>query len=136
KLDAGEGRESRVLTICDKGTGIEPHRMPFTILSLNESNKLSKHYLVGAYGQGGSSTFAFIRFTLIACREAHSPVGFTLVKYQDLPAEEFKTGHYVYMVMADGTMPTAELDLAEFERGTEVRHFGYDLHNFSSPLGP
>lgn len=137
KLEPGEGRESRILTIRDRGIGIEPHKMPSTILSLNESNKISKHYLAGAYGQGGSSTFAFSRVTLIACREADtSAVGFTLVRYQDLPANLYKTGHYVYMVMADGNMPTAGLDIAEFGRGTEVRHFGYDLHNFSSPLGP
>ena len=33
--------------------------MKDTILSLNESNKIQKHYLAGTYGQGGSSTFAF-----------------------------------------------------------------------------
>ena len=50
--------------------------MPHTILSLNESNKISKHYLVGAYGQGGSSTFTFSRLSVIACRYGDGPIGF------------------------------------------------------------
>jgi hypothetical protein len=135
-LEPGEGKESRILTIRDNGIGITPGNMPLTILSLNQSNKISKHYLVGAYGQGGSSTFTFSRLSLIACRYADRPIGFTLVKFLDLPAEQFKIGHYVCMVMADGTIPEAFLDISEFVRGTEVRHFGYDLNNYGSPLGP
>lgn len=134
-LEPGEGRESRILMVRDRGIGIQPERMPLTILSLNESNKISKHYLVGAYGQGGSSTFAFSRLTLIASRYAGSPIGFTLVKFRDLPAEQYKTGHYVHMVMQDGSIPVVE-DVSGFETGTEVRHFGFDLNNFSSPVGP
>jgi hypothetical protein len=37
-----------------------------TILSLSEGNKWQKHYLAGIYGQGGSSTFAVCKYTLIA----------------------------------------------------------------------
>ena len=135
-LEEGEGKESRVLDIRDKGIGISPENMPRTILSLNESNKLSKHYLVGAYGQGGSSTFTFSKLSLIACRSEDSLVGFTIVKFQDLPAAEFKTGHYVYMVTAEGSMPTIDLPLDDFPRGTQVRHFGYDLNSYGSPIGP
>jgi hypothetical protein len=135
-LEPGEGKESRVLTISDRGIGLTPGSMPETILSLNQSNKTSKHYLVGAYGQGGSSTFAFSRWSLIASRYSDGPIGFTVVKFLDLPAELFKTGHYVYFVMSDLSIPFANLDINEFPRGTEVRHFGYDLNNFGSPLGP
>lgn len=135
-LERGEGKESRVLTVRDNGIGIVPQNMPSTILSLNESNKISKHYLVGAYGQGGSSTFAFSRWTLIACRYGDAPIGFTIVKFLDLPAERFKVGHYVYMVMDSGAIPDSDMDINEFPRGTEVRHFGYDLNAYGSPLGP
>jgi hypothetical protein len=54
RLEAGEGWQSRILTVVDQGTGIAPKRMKDTILSLNESNKVQKHYLAGTYGQGGS----------------------------------------------------------------------------------
>ena len=135
-LEKGEGKESRVLTVRDRGIGLTPETMPLTILSLNESNKMSKHYLVGAYGQGGSSTFAFSRLSLIVSRYADASIGFTVVKFVDLPAELFKTGHYVYMVMDDRSIPKADLDINEFTRGTECRHFGYDLNKYGSPLGP
>ena len=135
-LEPGEGKESRIVDVRDGGIGLTPENMPRTILSLNESNKLAKHYLAGAYGQGGSSTLAFSRYTLIASRYADASVGFTLVKFLDLPAEQFKTGHYVYFVMDDRSMPIADLGVAEFPRGTQARHFGYDLNSYGSPLGP
>jgi hypothetical protein len=136
RMEEGEGRESRVLDVRDHGIGIAPENVTRTILSLNESNKLQKHYLAGAYGQGGSSTFAFSKYSLIACRYGDGPVGFTLVKFLDLPADQYKTGHYVYLVLQDGGLPTVDLSALDFPRGTLVRHFGYDLSGYPSPLGP
>jgi hypothetical protein len=52
RLEAGEGPHSRVLSVIDSGIGVEPESMKSTILSLNESNKIQKHYLAGTYGQG------------------------------------------------------------------------------------
>ena len=130
----GEVREARVVVVRDNGIGLTPAEMPRTILSLNESNKIQKHYLAGTYGQGGSATFAVSRFTLIASRTVdQGSVGFTVVKFLDLPAEEYKTGHYVYL-MTGGTITEAEA--RDFEPGTMVRHIGYDLSRYPSPLGP
>src|ERR1700761_4990092 len=56
KLQPGTDRDARTVEIRDQGVGIKPDQMARTILSLNESNKLQKHYLAGTYGQGGSST--------------------------------------------------------------------------------
>jgi len=136
KLEPGEGRESRVVEVRDKGIGMTPEDMPKTILSLNESNKLTKHYLAGAYGQGGSTTFSFCRYTLVASRYKDHPVGFTVVKFLDLPADQYKIGHYVYLVLQDGLLPQADLNALEFPQGTAVRHFGYDLSGYASPVGP
>jgi hypothetical protein len=68
RLEVGEGPQSRVLTVIDRGIGIAPDRMKDTILSLNESNKIQKHYLAGTYGQGGSSTLFFSEYVFIASR--------------------------------------------------------------------
>lgn len=136
RMDYGEGRESRVVDVWDRGIGIAPEQMASTILSLNESNKLQKHYLVGAYGQGGSSTFAFSRYSLIASRHNGHPAAFTLVQFLDLPADQFKTGHYVYLVVQDGAVLCADVPPTDFPQGTLVRHFGYDLTGYPSPLGP
>ena len=136
RLDKGEGTHSRIVTAIDQGIGIEPDALEGTILSLNESNKIQKHYLAGTYGQGGSSTFAFCKFAVIVSRQYGSRrVGFTLVKYEDLPAEDFKTGRYVFLVKGGSPLEVTACD-SDIQHGTIVRHFGYDLTGYSSVLGP
>jgi len=136
KLLPGDGRESRIVEIRDLGIGILPEQMPGTILSLNASNKLQKHYLAGIYGQGGSSTFAVSKYTLIASRyNNHPTIGFTVVRFLDAPPEDYKTGYYVYLALS-GAVLQVELSQEEFPTGTQVKHFGYDLSNYPSPVGP
>lgn len=137
RVTQGDGhRAARTIEIRDGGVGLKPDQMPQTILSLNESNKLRKHYVAGTYGQGGSSTFAACKYTLISSRYAQdSPVGFTLVRYLELPAEEYKTGHYVYLLFNE-TIPQAIVPIEQFPIGTQVKHFGYDLSGYDQPLGP
>lgn len=116
RLSAGDGREARLVDIRDFGVGLTPEEMPQTILSLNESNKIRKHYLVGTYGQGGSSTFAISGYTFIASRKAgERRVGFTVVKFLDLPPEDYKTGHYVYLVLEEATL-AVDSQRANFQR--------------------
>lgn len=135
-VHSGDTREARVVEIRDHGVGIPPDQMHSTILSLNESNKMSKHYLAGAYGQGGSSTFAVSTCSFLASRrDDASEIGFTVVKYRDLPPEDFKIGHYVYLTV-DGVVPRAIVSREDFSRGSLVKHFGYDLTNYSSSRGP
>ncbi len=99
RLEAGEGWQSRILSALDRGIGIAPERMKDTILSLNESNKIQKHYLAGTYGQGGSSTLTFSSIVFIASRAYGSDkIGFTVARYEDLPEAEYKTGRYVYLI--------------------------------------
>jgi hypothetical protein len=136
RLKNGEEKQSRTIEIRDRGIGIKPEEMKKTILSLNESNKISKYYLAGAYGQGGSSTLAACKYIVIASRTAESPdVGFTIAKYEDLPAENYKTGRYVQLVENEEVL-LAALSLEEFPQGTLVKHFGYDLSAYSQPVGP
>ena len=136
RLEPGEGAQSRIVTVVDRGIGIEPQDLEGTILSLNESNKIQKHYLAGTYGQGGSSTYAFCKFSVIASRRHGSDrIGFTVVKYEDLPVEQFKTGHYVFLVNGDAPLSVKAIP-GDFEYGTIVRHFGYDLTRYTSVLGP
>ena len=136
RLEPGEGSQSRIVTVIDQGIGMKPKDMGGTILSLNESNKIQKHYLAGTYGQGGSSTYAFCKYTVIVSRRRGvDRVGFTIVKYEDLPVEEYKTGHYVFLANGDVPLET-EAEPTDIEYGTIVRHFGYDLTRYTSALGP
>ena len=137
-LDDGEGSWSeRTVVVRDRGTGILPDQMPGTILSLNESNKSRKKYLIGAYGQGGSSTFASSKYTFIASRFSEQPaIGFTVVKFLEPPADdELKVGNYVYLAL-DGKVLTVDLPLDKFATGTHVQHFAYDLSHYGGALGP
>lgn len=136
RLMHGDGRERRTIDIMDRGIGLHPDEMPSTILGLNESNKLQKHYLAGVYGQGGSATFAVSKYTIIVSRKLGAPAGFTVVRYEDLPPEQFKVGRYVYFTI-DGAIPACECSSADLpETGTLVRHLGFDLSGYDSPLGP
>jgi hypothetical protein len=135
RIAEGDGRDARIVEVRDLGVGISPDDFGTSILSLNESNKMQKHYLAGTYGQGGSSTFAISRLTLIASRCPNAlRTGFTIVKFLDLPPEMYKTGHYVYLTL-DESVLTADESVA-FEGGTLVKHFGYDISSYPSPLGP
>ena len=135
-LEPGEGWQSRLLTVEDKGIGISTANLSKTILSLNESNKIQKHYLAGTYGQGGSSTFAFCKYVVIASRRSgNDTICFTVVKYEDLPAEEYKTGRYVYLTCDDLPLEIAASG-GDISQGTIIKHFGYDLTKYTSSIGP
>jgi hypothetical protein len=122
-----------MLEIRDAGTGLEPDAMPATILNLAGSNKIAKPYLAGAYGQGGSTTFAFSpEGTIVASATDDSAVGITFVRYRELDARKNKNGRYEYLSRpgAAGVGRIAR-DALSFARGTLVRHFDYDLGQYA-----
>ena len=134
----GDGDWSqRLVVVEDRGTGLLPEDMRGTILSLSESNKIKKRYVVGAYGQGGSSTFACSHFTMIASRHTTSTrIGFVVVKYYEPPPnDEAKVGNYVYLTLDEKVLEVVLPD-GEFPIGTRVLHFGYDLTKYNASLGP
>jgi len=135
-LSDGDGKAKRTVTIADKGTGLSPDQMPHTILSLNAENKIDKFYLSGAFGQGGSATFASSDYTLIASRSIKSPetIGFTVVKLE--PPQGIKLGSYVYLVRENGILTTTAIPGEMEDFATLIRHFGYDLDDYPSPFGP
>ena len=114
------------LDVRDFGIGIAPDRMAETILNLAGSNKLAKPYLAGAYGQGGSTTFAFAPSgTTIVSASESSAVGVTFVRYRELDPRRNKNGRYEYLVRPSG-LGIAQTSPA-FQPGTLVRHFEYEL---------
>ncbi|MCB1281784.1 MAG: hypothetical protein KDB18_09705, partial [Salinibacterium sp.] len=120
--------------------GIEPEDIPQTILSLNADNKMDKLHLSGAFGQGGSATFASSEYTLIASRkratDGSGVIGFTIVTYIP-PVGEQKLGRYAYLTCG-GEVLQATSAPVDFPEGcaTVIRHFGYDLEAYPNPLGP
>jgi len=140
KIEESDNPSNVNVTIADKGIGIPSEKMSETILSLNRSNKLQKLYLLGVYGQGGSSTFAHCDYTLICSKSSAIEKGetqftFTIVFYEDLPAEEYKQGRYVYVTVDGELFHSPEISNYE-EYATIVKHYGYDLTAYKAKLGP
>src|SRR5690606_5102738 len=135
-LMEGDGRAKRTIEIADYGGGLTAAQMPHTILSLNADNKVDKFYLAGAFGQGGSSTFASSEYTLIASRSISAPeaLAFTVVRHD--PPAGLKVGSYVYLVRNGAVLCTSEIPETFASASTRVRHYGYDLNDYPSPLGP
>lgn len=139
-FDSGEPRRPTI-SILDRGIGQHPDDLPSTILSLGESNKIGKQYLCGAYGQGGSSSFAWCRYTIIASRRRidHTSgkpdvVGWTIVRQHDSP--ELKNYTYQYLVTSDRGVPAFKpsfLDGTGFDFGTYICHIAYRLERLAGP---
>ncbi|MGH7727165.1 MAG: hypothetical protein ACREM2_00015 [Vulcanimicrobiaceae bacterium] len=133
-LEEGPTAKRPMLEVRDDGCGIAPADMPSTILNLAGSNKLAKPYLAGAYGQGGSTTFAFSPGgTIIASATDVSDLGVTVVQYRDLDPRRNKNGRYDYLVRADGDIGRLPRDL-QVRRGTVVRHLAYELTGYDGPI--
>jgi hypothetical protein len=139
----GASKKQPTLEIIDHGIGLTPNLIPRTILSLNDTNKINKPYLAGAYGQGGSTALAFSpKGTLITSRRhsdllAGEPdeVAVTLVRYNELDPNENKNGRYEFLVMPESQVasipPTA---IGSPSPGTSVVHFHMELPQYSSRM--
>ena len=133
-LDSGQPKRPTV-TVTDKGIGQHPTDLPRTILSLGESNKIDRHYLCGAYGQGGSATFAWCDYTIVVSRRRHERTdrcpdlfGWTVVRRHD--DAEYKTYTYQYLTTDTGEIPTfhpSTLSQVGFPHGTHIAHISYEV---------
>lgn len=136
-------RRQSSVTIQDSGIGQHPDDLPKTILGLQESNKADKRYLMGAFGQGGSSTFAYCPYSLIISRRhpqclgsgKRDFIGWTIVRQFD--EDSWKTFRYEYLVGSDGSIPRISPEVinalgVKFDNGTRIIHFAYDLGRINS----
>ena len=130
------------IVVDDSGIGQHPQDFPTTVLSLGGSNKISKPYLMGAFGQGGSSTFAYCPYSVVVSRRHPSCldgkadlIGWTLVrKYDD---DSLKAFRYEYLVGDDGQISTLDPGELEsygmpFPSGTRFVHIAYELGRLNS----
>ena len=133
--DCGKER-ALTFTVLDKGIGQHPMDFGNTLLSLGESNKIGKRYLCGAYGQGGSSTLWWCKYTVIVSRRRprHNSgrpdvIGWTIVRVMRDYARS-KNPIYVYLVKKDGSTPTIDpssLNGSSFDYGTFISHIEYEI---------
>jgi hypothetical protein len=140
--------------VLDAGIGLAASAFRRTILSLQGGNKLTKRYLIGAFGQGGAATLSFCQYALIVSRPHSSPghVAFTVVRVMRL-SDDYKEDAYAYLACTvDGELTVPSLMLAGpielytaagkaknvpvLEHGTLIRHVEYKLPNLSGTLSP
>ena len=138
-LDSGI-RPRPTVDVWDRGIGQHPSDFPDTLVSLNSNYKVSKLYLIGAFGQGGQTSFGHCEYGVIISRKCPNllrqgqsdVVGWTIVRYQDPSTPEVihKIGFWEYCVDSrTGEVPEASpsaLPIA-LEHGTIVRLVAYDL---------
>jgi hypothetical protein len=132
-LRDGDEEDTPTIDVSDKGIGVGRDEFPETLLSLNKDNKINKWYLMGRFGQGGSTTYRFSEYTVMISRrrrslhELDNSISFTIVKYREASEGE-KDGQYVYLVMKSDNLPFfIPADDIDFEGGTLVRHVNYSL---------
>jgi hypothetical protein len=113
-----------------------PERIHETLLSLGRTDKADKPYLIGVFGQGGSSTYAASQYSLVVSRRPTQfldgkldGIGWTIVK-KIIPKGR-RDPYYAYLAsLPDGRVPSIAIkdDTAkDFEPGTLFRHIGYDF---------
>ncbi len=153
----GVSREQPRLDVFDGGPGIPAAKFSNTILSLNVENKIKVPYALGLFGQGGSASFAFASFTLIASRSNDDParVAFTIIRRCEIRG--WKESCYAFLTIRDAAggwrIPSVEVakespvqiygktgdaavdaKLPTLRIGTLVRHFDYKLPQMGNAL--
>jgi hypothetical protein len=124
------------ITIRDHGIGQAPGRIHRTLLSLGASDKGDKPYLIGVFGQGGSSTYAASQYSWVVSRRVtdflkgdQDGIGFSLVKHI---FPKGRRDHYFAYLAAhpDGRvpqLPTSAGDEIGLKHGSWFGHVDYDF---------
>jgi hypothetical protein len=135
-------REFAVM-ITDEGIGQGPSRIHETLLSLGSTTKADKWYLIGVFGQGGSSAYAVSQFSWVLSRRApelvegeDSGAGWTLIKH--VFPKGRRDDYFAYLASSPtGEVPSisaAEADRAMIRQGTRFVHIGYDFGRGGSAI--
>ncbi len=121
--------------IRDHGIGQAPERIHETLLSLGQTDKADKPYLIGVFGQGGSSAYAASDYSIVLSRRAPEcldgrpdGIGWTIVR-KIIPKGR-RDPYYAYLAaLPDGRVPSiAVTDRGNsFPHGTLFKHLGYDF---------
>jgi hypothetical protein len=143
RLYESSNKKQPTVEVTDLGVGLTSAMVPHTILSLNETNKVNKPYLAGAYGQGGSTALAFspLGALLVSRRQPFllnageaDHVAVTFARYNELDPAENKNGRYEYLVNPEKQVAKVGPDLLPHNPGTTIVHFALDIPKYSSRM--
>lgn len=140
-FDSGEASRPTI-AILDHGTGQHPADFPTTLLSLLASNKKTKTHQMGLYNAGGAASARFANATVVVSRLAPQllagrvdQVGVTVIRYDPLDPDSYRSGSYVYAVARDGsilTLPPEDFPGGGY--GTVVLLVEYELSRYVAPV--
>lgn len=134
-LDFEKKSRQFAVTVRDHGMGQTPPNMHKTLLSLGRTDKADKPYLIGVFGQGGSSAFSIAKYSIVVSRRAadirdgDGDAGWTIVR--EIQPKGRRDPYYAYLAITeDGGVPhvpSALADKANFGQGAHFCHIAYDF---------
>ena len=131
------------IAIEDDGIGQPPGLVHKTLLSLGSTTKADKPYLIGVFGQGGSSAFAVSKYSWVISRRAPDllngevdGIGWTVVRH--IFPKNRRDDYFAYLAShPDGRVPcvsASEADSVKVNHGTRFVHTGYDFGRGGSAI--
>ncbi len=145
RLDHDKKSKQFAVTIRDHGMGQIPSMMHDTLLSLGQSDKADKPYLIGVFGQGGSSALSVSDYSIIVTRRApqilkpneETGAGWSIVRA--IQPKGRRDLYYAYLAISEnGAVPhvdAAGADKARFAHGAHFCHIKYDFGASDSAIG-
>lgn len=138
-------KDSREFTVSieDDGIGQAPAAIHRTLLSLGSTTKADKWYLIGVFGQGGSSAYAVTTYSWVLSRRAPDLLagdtdgaGWTIIKH--VFPKGRRDDYFAYLACSpEGHVPfvsAADADAANIGHGTRFVHIGYDFGRGGSAI--
>jgi len=131
------------VAVEDDGIGQPPRLIHRTLLSLGSTTKADKPYLIGVFGQGGSSAYAVCKYSWVLSRRAADVLqdeadgaGWTIIKHI-FPVGR-RDAYFAYLAShPDGRVPVitpSDADAAKIPHGTRFVHIGYDFGRGGSAI--
>jgi hypothetical protein len=144
RLDYEKRSEQFTITVRDRGMGQSPDRIHGSLLSLGESDKPDKPYLIGLFGQGGSSAFMASHYSVVLSRRApdilskgeDAGVGWSVVR--EIFPKGRRDPYFAYLAATEsGVVPRFDSAIADkvgFEYGSQFSHIKYDFGRTASAV--
>jgi hypothetical protein len=131
------------VAIEDDGIGQAPAWIHRTLLSLGSTTKADKWYLIGVFGQGGSSAYAVSKYSWVISRRSpdlldgeDDGVGWTIIKH--VFPKGRRDDYFAYLASSpEGRVPfvsASDGDAAKISHGTRFVHVGYDFGRGGSAI--
>jgi hypothetical protein len=137
KIDFDKPTHEITVRVTDQGIGQGPARIHETLLSLGASDKGDKPYLIGIFGQGGSSSYSVCELSWCmsrrhpdVCAPGDDGLGWTAI--QRIYPHDRRDDHWAYLAATpDGRVPKLSASAADangYVFGTTFCHLRYDLN--------